>query len=432
VTNSAPEVRRLRLSDAKTLGLAALGGTLEYYDFVIYVFFAKVIGALFFPPHLSEWLRELQTFGIFAAGYLARPLGGLVFGHFADRLGRKRMFTLSVLLMALPTLLIACLPTYAAIGLAAPLLLLMMRILQGMAVGGELTGAWVFVGEHVPARHFGLGLGVLCGGLTGGILLGSLVAAFVHAHYPAEAVRAWAWRLPFALGGVFGLVSVYLRRFLEETPVFREMLARRRAAAEFPLLTVIREHRGTMVYVALQTWVLSAAVGVVLLLAPTYLQTIHHLPAAQALHANSVATVAVILGNIFAGWACDRLGAPTVMVVGWGGLLLASYHFLGSPGIGDALWSSAGLAGFFVGTITVVPVVGVRAFEPAIRATGISFSYNVAYAIFGGGTPLIVTTLLRLDPMAPAHYVAALCVLGMALAFSPLSRRQLSQSLRGL
>src|ERR1700727_3602798 len=132
--------RRLTARDYKTLSLATLGGLLEFYDFIIFVFFANTIGQLFFPPEIPEWVRQFQTFGIFAAGYLARPLGGVVMAHFGDTRGRKRMFTLSVLLMAIPTLLIGLLPTYQSIGLAAPLLLLSMRVLQGVAIGGEAPG----------------------------------------------------------------------------------------------------------------------------------------------------------------------------------------------------------------------------------------------------------------------------------------------------
>lgn len=136
--------RRLNRQDYKTPTLAALGGALEFYDFIIFVFFAGVMGQLFFPADMPEWLHQMQTFGIFAAGYLARPLGGIVMAHFGDRVGRKKMFTLSILLMALPTLLIGLLPTYAALGIAAPLmLLLLLRILQGAAIGGEVPGAWV-------------------------------------------------------------------------------------------------------------------------------------------------------------------------------------------------------------------------------------------------------------------------------------------------
>jgi MFS family permease len=129
--------RPLNRQDYKTLTLAALGGALEFYDFIIFVFFAAVVGELFFPADIPEWLRQVQTFGIFAAGYLARPLGGIIMAHFGDLVGRKKMFTLSILLMALPTLAIGLLPTYASIGIAAPLLLLLMRILQGAAIGGS-------------------------------------------------------------------------------------------------------------------------------------------------------------------------------------------------------------------------------------------------------------------------------------------------------
>jgi MFS family permease len=157
--------RSLSRRDIKTLALAALGGSLEFYDFVIFVFFTAVIGQLFFPPDIPDWLRQLQSYGIFAAGYLARPLGGLIMAHFGDLIGRKRVFTLSVFLMAVPTLLIGLLPVYANIGYAAPLALLLLRILQGAAIGGEVPGAWVFVAEHVPPRRMGLACGLLTSGL---------------------------------------------------------------------------------------------------------------------------------------------------------------------------------------------------------------------------------------------------------------------------
>ena len=137
--------RPLTRGDYKTLGLSALGGTLEFYDFVIYVFFATIVSKLFFPADMPDWLRMLQTFGIFAAGYLARPLGGIIMAHFGDLIGRKRMFTLSILMMAVPTLIMGLLPTYAQIGILAPLMLLLMRMIQGAAIGGEVPGAWVFV-----------------------------------------------------------------------------------------------------------------------------------------------------------------------------------------------------------------------------------------------------------------------------------------------
>jgi MFS transporter, MHS family, proline/betaine transporter len=145
----------LAARDYKTLLLATLGGALEFYDFIIFVFFANVIGDRFFPPGTPEWVRQFQTFGIFAAGYLARPLGGILMAHTGDLRGRKQMFTLSIFLMGLSTLTIGFLPTYVTIGVWAPIFLLICRMLQGAAVGGEVPGAWVFVGEHVPPSRAG-------------------------------------------------------------------------------------------------------------------------------------------------------------------------------------------------------------------------------------------------------------------------------------
>ena len=256
--SSAQPSRPLTRNDYKTLSLSALGGALEFYDFIIFVFFATVVGKLFFPVDMPEWLRMMQTFGIFAAGYLARPLGGIIMAHFGDLLGRKKMFTLSIFLMAVPTLIMGLLPTYAQIGIWAPLLLLLMRVIQGAAIGGEVPGAWVFVSEHVPARNVGYACGTLTSGLTSGILLGSLVATWINSVYSPAEVSDYAWRIPFLLGGVFGLMSVYLRRWLHETPVFAELQQRKQLAEEVPLKTVLRDHRGAIVLSMALTWLLSA------------------------------------------------------------------------------------------------------------------------------------------------------------------------------
>ena len=414
--------RPLNRRDYRTLALAALGGALEFYDFVIYVFLASVIGQLFFPADMPDWLRLLQTFGIFAAGYLARPLGGILIGHFGDLLGRKRMFTLSIFLMAAPTLAIGLLPTYASIGIAAPLLLLLMRILQGFAIGGEVPGAWVFVAEHVPAQRFGLGIGTLTAGLTTGILLGSLMAGAINTLFSPAEVAGYAWRIPFILGGAFGFVSVYLRRFLEETPVFKEMSARRALARELPLRAILREHRAATALAIGLTWVLSAGIVVVILFTPTYLQQIHHIAAARALQANSLATLTLALGCLVFGWANDRFGTRLTMMVGFGALLISSYSFYSAlPGTPATLIAGYGLTGFFVGVVTTVPIVAVRSFPAAVRFSGLSFSYNVSYAIFGGLTPVVLTLWLRTDRMAPAHYVGGLAMLGVLLALAPMS-----------
>jgi len=414
---SQASARPLGRQDYKTLSLAALGGALEFYDFIIFVFFATTIGALFFPPDMPDWMRLFQTFGIFAAGYVVRPLGGMVMAHFGDLLGRKKMFNLSILLMAVPTLLIGLLPTYASIGLAAPLLLLLLRVAQGAAVGGEVPGAWVFVSEHVPARHIGYACGTLTAGLTMGILLGSLMATGINSVFTPQQVLDYGWRLPFVLGGVFGLGAMYLRRWLHETPVFTELKQRKALAAELPLKAVLREHRGAVVLSMLLTWMLSAAIVVVILMTPTLLQKGYGFDARTALMANTAATLCLAVGCVVAGVLADRLGARRMLIGGALLLAVCTYVFYTTVKVRpDLLLPLYALLGFAVGVVGVVPSVMVRAFPAPVRFSGLSFSYNLAYAVFGGLTPVMVTLMLKVQPLAPAWYVMALCAVGIATA----------------
>ncbi|TAI94151.1 MFS transporter [Pectobacterium versatile] len=408
--------RRLNRQDYKTLSLAALGGALEFYDFIIFVFFAAVIGDLFFPPDIPEWLRQVQTFGIFAAGYLARPLGGIIMAHFGDKSGRKKMFSLSILLMALPTLAMGLLPTYEAIGIAAPLLLLLMRVLQGAAIGGEVPGAWVFVAEHVPRARIGFACGTLTAGLTMGILLGSLIATLLNTVLTPEQMSGGGWRLPFFIGGVFGLIAMYLRRWLQETPIFMEMREQKKLAEELPLKSVVLNHKRAVVVSMLLTWLLSACIVVVILMAPTYLQKVHGIPAAMALQANCLATIALMVGCVGAGLLVDRFGASKLFIVGSLSLAACSWFFYSSAASSTTLlFVSYAIVGLSVGVVGGVPYVMVRAFPAAVRFSGISFSYNVSYAIFGGLTPVFVTLIMKATPMAPAFYVLTLAAVGLLL-----------------
>lgn len=408
--------RPLNQQDYKTLGLSSLGGALEFYDFVIFVFFATVVGKLFFPADMPDWLKMFQTFGIFAAGYLARPIGGLVMAHFGDLLGRKRMFTLSILLMAIPTLCMGLMPTYQTIGVWAPILLLVFRVMQGAAIGGEVPGAWVFVSEHVPKRHVGLATGTLTAGLTAGILIGSLVAGLVNRLYTPDVIEAWAWRIPFILGGVFGFIAMFLRQWLEETPIFAEMQARKSLSQELPLATVVKGHLGGVVLSMLLTWILSAAIVVVILMTPTFLQKQYGFSAAQSLSANSWAIVALSISAVVFGVLTDRIGAGKTVVLGCLLLLGTSYHFYShlASAPENLTWSYA-LVGAGVGVVGSFAYTMVKAFPAQVRFTGLSFSYNVAYAIFGGLTPVVVSGALKDTPLFPMYYVMSMATLGVIL-----------------
>ncbi|MGO4310558.1 MFS transporter [Pseudomonas sp. KB_15] len=404
-------------SDYKTLGLAALGGALEIYDFIIFVFFALTLSQLFFPPEMPEWLRLLQSFGIFVTGYLARPLGGILMAHFADRLGRKKVFSLSILMMALPCLLIGIMPTYAQIGYFAPLLLLALRILQGAAVGGEVPSAWVFVAEHAPIAHRGYALGFLQAGLTFGYLIGALTATFLaQAFTPAE-ILDYAWRYPFLLGGVFGVIGVWLRRWLSETPVFTAMQAQREAAVELPLRTVLREHRLAILPAMILTCVLTSAVVVFVVITPTMMQKTFGMTASHTFALSALGIVFLNIGCVLAGLLVDRIGA-------WRTVML--YSLLLPLGIGtlyaclimggDWVGLAYAVAGLACGVVGAVPSVMVSLFPARIRVSGISFTYNIAYAAWASVTPLLLIGLMPWSPWICVMFSAVMGAVGVGSA----------------
>jgi MFS family permease len=424
------DVQRLRPRDVKTLVLSALGGALEFYDFVVFVFFTIPLSKLFFPAGTAPWLAQLQVFGIFAAGYLARPLGGIVMAHYGDTLGRKKMFTLSVFLMALPTLGIGLLPVYAQIGMLAPLLLLLLRVVQGIAVGGEVPGAWVFVAEHVPAGRIGFACASLTSGLTVGILIGSLAAAAINRELAPAQVLDWGWRIPFLFGGAFGFLAVWLRRWLSETPVFEAMHARRELAGKLPLREVIEHHRPAVLLSMPLTWMLTAAILVIILMTPSLVQSVFHVAPQRAFLGNNLASFALALGCLGFGWLADRIGFARALICG--GLLLfaCSYalYFDLRAGAQHFIVLYA-LAGFSVGVVGVVPSLMVTAFPPAVRFSGLSFSYNIAYAIFGGFTPPLISLMVkRFGVLAPAHYVAVAALVGIAVAWWTLRTARLARA----
>jgi MFS transporter, MHS family, proline/betaine transporter len=402
-----PEPERARY---RALLLAALGGVLENYDFIVFALFARVLGQLFFPPEMPEWIAVAQTFGIFAAGNLARPLGGVILAHYGDLLGRKRTFVFSMSLMAVATFGIACAPTYANIGSAAPVVLLMLRILQGAALGGELPGAWTFVAEQVPASRIGFACSMLSSALSIGNLLGALAGVIVNRVYKPAEVLAFGWRLPFVAGGIIALLAVYVRRSLTETPIFRALQDKGELAAELPLKIVLRSYgRGVLASAAL-TSLAAVTIVVIFVMAPTLIQTSYGIDVNRAFEAVSLATACLAVSCICCGMLADMLGASLFLVVCTPALAASVYLFFALlPGHPDRLFPLYALAGTSVGVIAGIPSMLVESFPPAVRYTGVAFSYNVAYAIFSGVTPPLIALALRVDPLAHAHAVLLAC-----------------------
>lgn len=429
-----PSARPLNKKDFKTLVLSSLGGTLEFYDFVIYALYIDaIVKPLFLPDTLDAFTKDLFAWGIFAAGYLVRPVGGIIMAHFGDRVGRKQMFTLSVAMMALPTFVIGILPTYESIGIIAPLLLLVMRMFQGAAIGGEMPGAWVFIAEHTPKQRYGFGIGTLTSGITGGILLGFLVTIFIDLGFSKSDILDYAWRIPFIIGGIFGVISVYLRRFLSETPIFKELSARKALEKNIPVVTVMQKHKFACFIVAILTWTLSTAIMVGILITPgRIIGGMNHFANLDWRIAGCIAALTLTLGCILFGWLEDKIGTIANSIIAWGGLAVTSLYFYASlsPEMSlSMLYFNYGLFGLFIGAIALNPIIGTRAFPPSIRYSGLSFAYNLAYALFSAITPTL--TLYLLNPehilgeyyyMGAGFYIAFVAILAILIGFLPLSR----------
>jgi MFS family permease len=410
-------------SNTKTLFLASLGSALEFYDFIIFVFFTTTISSLFFPSSQPQWFRQIESYSIFAAGYVVRPVGGIILAHFGDTRGRKRIFTLSLLLMACPTLFIGMLPTYDRVGIAAPILLLVMRMFQGLAIGGEAPGAWVYVAEHAKPGRTGFAIGTLTSGLSAGILLGSLMAISLNLVFTPAQILGGAWRIPFLFGGVFGFCAVILRRWLSETDVFRQLRLRRETSQTFPFRVVLARYKAAAAASIGGTCLLTGAIVVIILMTPALLQHSYGLTPRETQWANLLGILTLCFSTVVIGSAADRFGVRRLVVPVLLFLVAATYAlYMGAGRSGSLLALLYVLAGFGAGGSVLVPITMVRAFPPFVRFTGLSFSYNTSYAVFGGITPIIVSWLARSTPLAPAHFMAIVGVIGaVALLLAPVA-----------
>ena len=412
----------LSRGELKTLGLSSLGGILEFYDFIIVFFFAKIISQHFFPAGIGEFWAMLNTYGTFAAGYLARPLGGVVMAHFGDKFGRKNMFMLSIALMVIPTFSLAVIPTYETIGYAAPLFLILVRICQGIAIGGELPGAWVFIHEHAPAGHKNAFVGFLTGCVTGGILLGSFVALLMNFIYTPAELSDWAWRVPFVIGGVFGLISIYLRRFLQETPVFKKM-RESKALAKFPLEEVVKTSRFGIWISMFITWVLTGCIVVFILLMPGFVGGVLGFSPFETTYFQMGGLVCIVSSCWLTGRLADKHNPSTLCILFSAGFAVSSVAFFSllytaAPVVSEVVLAYFATC-FFAGIMCDV-------FPARIRFSGISFAYNIAYALSGAFTPQLSFALHAyakthpdtLGAMGLSAYIVflALVSIGTALA----------------
>ena len=381
-----------------------IGNVLEWYDFAVYGYFATAIGRHFFP-HEDAVAQLLSAFGVFAIGYVMRPIGGAVIGHIGDRFGRRTALTFSVAAMAIPTFLIGLLPGYATLGLAAPIALTLLRMVQGLSVGGEYTSSMVFLVEHAPDGRRGM-MGALAScGATAGILLGSAVGAGFAASMSDATLDAWGWRIPFLLGLAVGIAGYLLRRHVMET-----VPAERRKRA--PIMETLSDHwRIVLGFAGLSAFnAVSFYVGFVYFV--SWLQTADGIAPARALEINSL-SMAVLLPVVMAtGFLSDRVGRKPLLllacILGFVGAV-PLFLLLNHPSAISAQLGQLGLVaviGLYGGT---QPAIMVEAAPLPVRCTAVALGYNITFGVIGGFTPLAATWLVDRtgDEIAPAFLIMA-------------------------
>lgn len=401
-----------------------VGNVMEWYDFAVYGYFAQVIGDHFFPSN-NPSTSLIAAFGVFAAGFLMRPIGGVVFGHIGDRIGRKAALTISVLAMAIPTFLIGLLPGYATLGAGAAVLLVLLRMIQGLSVGGEYTTSIVFLVEGAGRKHHGFAGSWSGFGAVGGILLGSAVGAVITSILSKEDVGSWGWRLPFLIGLVVGLAGLYIREHIPEPPK-----PAGHAAGRSPVWDALRTEWRTILRLALLNVINGVGFYMSFVFLVTYMQIVGGLREAVALEINTI-NMAVLLAMIpFSGWLSDHVGRKPLLIVSVGGLVLLSWPLFWMLDHPAPLWNFFGQFGFsiLIGLFGgALPATMVETTPHAVRCSAISIGYNLTVGVLGGTTPMVASWLLAKthNDLSPAFYVMAAAFISLVVIVRlPESSRQ--------
>jgi MHS family proline/betaine transporter-like MFS transporter len=403
----------------KVLIASGIGVFVEYFDFATYGFLATTLAHVFFPS-TNATVALLQTFGVYAVSYVVRPLGGLVFGHFGDKVGRTRTMAFAVVLMSLGTCLVGLLPGYATLGIAAPLLLVLFRLVQGFSAGGESYGAAVLLTEYAPPQRRGLFASVMPANSSLGLVSSALVSFLLSATLPAAVFAAWGWRIPFLLAAPLGLIGLYLRLRLGETPIFREV-KNASSVARAPVLRTLRRHYRQIFTVF--GFAISAAIAPIFLTVyiVNYLTAKLHFSPAAALLADAVAIVVMFVCQPICGIISDRVGRKPVLIAGLAGLALLSVPSLLIIEQGSLLAAVLGmclLAPLGAAVTVILAVVSAEVFPTKVRYTGSAISSNLSTTLFGGTAPFVATFLVAVtgSALAPGFYVSAMSVVSLVVA----------------
>ena len=407
----------------RTVVGGAVGSIVEFYEFSTYGVLATTLAIVFFPS-TDTTASLLATLAVFAVAFFARPLGGFVWGSIGDRIGRKRTLALTIILMSVFTTLMGIVPGHAAIGVIAPILIIALRFLQGVAAGGEVSGAVSFVAEHSPARTRGFNVGMITVGAGTGTLLGTIVPSILLLTLTTEQMTEWGWRIPLLIALPLGIIGLYIRRRLDETPYFLS-LAKQGDTSDHPIRSALSGSRQwRLLITAFLITALNAASFYMLAgYLPTFARTSLELTGFAALAPVVIAVACAIIAEVIAARISDRVGRKRVlMVTAIGHLILALPCFL--------LITSGQFGLIVVGLVVLSAPIGgyaavtnstlIELFPTRVRVSGHGITYNLSVAIFGGAAPYLLTWLTGMTGsiLVGAFYLMALAVIAIPVLLS--------------
>lgn len=406
---------KLNSDEKKIVRLAALGGMLEFYDFIIYGIFSVYFASQFFPSG-NPILSVVKSYVVFILGYIARPIGGIIFSHLGDEYGRKQVLIITIVLMGASSLGIGILPTYNQIGITAPICLLLLRLLQGLALGGELPSTYVYISESMPKKR-GSGFGITMFGVNSGLLLGMIINQILNFTLTPAELSAYGWRLPFIFGGLLCLISYRIRKALQETSAFNRIHNK----PPFPLLYLLMHHLPPVIAGIAITAIMSGLVVVAIVFMPTYLHEMLKVNNTFISYIMPLAMLCNITAIYCTGKIANLIPSQNILrgLLGLSALLIPCSFWLISGNQGMLI------AGLMILSILqgisamIIPLLICTLFPTKIRLTGVALCYNMGFTIFGGLAPIIISSFINsgyniyLTPMIYLLVIVAICGFGL-------------------
>ncbi len=403
-----------KISISSTLS-SLIGNTLEWYEYTLYAYFASVISTLFFPDS-NHYIGMMMTFMTFAVGLAARPIGGIIFGYIGDKYSRKKMLTITILMMSLPTLCIGLLPTYHQIGIAAPLILITLRIVQGIALGGEFGASCVYLYESSPQKSRGFFGTLALTGVGTGLVLSACTVFIIESMFTKEEIFAYAWRLPFFISVAGAIVGFYMRRSLLETPDFIKA-QKHKLIIDNPFKEMISNHKLTIAKLFSIFLTTQTSFFVVFIFGKSMMIEFFHYSPHLAGKFNLLTVLSYTISTVIFGYLADKTDKKNIILAGVIGILFASYPFilaLQSTNQNLIMWISI-LLGTLIGMTegTLNPLVA-ESFPTEIRATSVAFCWNFTSVAFGATAPIIAMLLMRHSSLhAVAYFLMTACVISI-------------------